>query len=219
MDPIQQLLLSTPGLLLAFCCHEFAHAWVAVREGDDTPLLQGRVTLDPRAHLDPIGSILFPVIARLTGAPLLGWARPVLTNTRKYRDYRGGDIRVSLAGVTANLILAVVMGVIAAALLPYWVDGPGDLISILGLICYFGTAVNVGLMFFNRLPIPPLDGSHVLYHYLPAKAGAQLRAMQPYGFIILYALLLTGLLGAFFGPVVLGITEALIRIPASVFYG
>ena len=202
MEPIQRLLLAFPGLLLALCFHEFAHAWVAVREGDDTPLRDGRVTLDPRAHLDPIGSLLFPAIGALSGVPLLGWARPVMTNPRNYRHYRSGDIRVSLAGVTANLILAVVLGIAAGALLPYaGPDGGGGVLATAAMMCLYAVYVNIGLMLFNLLPVPPLDGSHVLYHFLPPAAGAQYRALFPYGFLILYALLFTGAL-RLFGPVI-----------------
>src|SRR5687768_3581157 len=161
MDKIQQVLLFLPGLLLALCCHEFAHAWVAVRQGDDTPLRDGRVTLDPRAHVDPIGTLLFPVIAMLSGAPLLGWAKPVMTDPRKYRDYRSGDIKVALAGVTANLILAVVFSAVAVGLLPYY--DPESMTGTMNLLAHVAVqsvVVNVGLMFFNLIPVPPLDGSH-----------------------------------------------------------
>jgi Zn-dependent protease len=217
MEPIRDFLLYIPGLLLAFCFHEFAHAWVAVRQGDDTPLRDGRVTLDPRAHIDPIGSILFPAIASLSGAPLLGWARPVMTNTRKYRNYRLGDIKVSLAGVTANLLLAIVFGVLTAVLSPYLQGSEGTLYT-LAMMCEYAVLVNVGLMIFNLLPVPPLDGSNVLYHFLPPAAGAQLRALRPYGFIILYALMFTGVLRVM-TPLIFGITAGLIGIPALLIYG
>jgi Zn-dependent protease len=217
MDSIQDVLLYIPGLLLAFCFHEFAHAWVAVREGDDTPLRDGRVTLDPRAHLDPIGSLLFPLIAAVSGAPVLGWAKPVLTNTRKYRNYRSGDIRVSLAGVTANLILAVIFGIITGLLAPQLEAADGTL-RTLALMCAYAVFTNVGLMLFNLLPIPPLDGSHVLYHFLSAKAGAQYRALYPYGFIILYGLMFTGAF-RLFSPVIQAIATVLIGIPAMLMHG
>src|SRR3954462_10162471 len=104
---IELLVLSFPVLLLAFCVHEFMHAWVALKQGDDTAYMLGRVTLDPRAHIDPIGSILFPLVGAITGAPIIGWARPTPTNPRKYRNYKRGDILVSIAGVAGNLGLAV----------------------------------------------------------------------------------------------------------------
>src|SRR3954469_24143583 len=110
MDPerIRAFVLALPVLLLAFSVHEFMHAWVALKQGDDTAYMLGRVTLDPRSHIDPIGSILFPAIAAFSpGMPIIGWAKPTPTNPRKYRKYKRGDILVSLAGVCGNLVLAL----------------------------------------------------------------------------------------------------------------
>src|SRR4051812_10321512 len=112
---IELIVLSFPVLLLAFCVHEFMHAWVALKQGDDTAYMLGRVTLDPRAHIDPIGSILFPLVGALTGAPIIGWARPTPTNPRKYRNYKRGDILVSIAGVVGNLGLAVLFTLLHVA--------------------------------------------------------------------------------------------------------
>jgi Zn-dependent protease len=219
MEQIQQILLFLPGLLLALCCHEFAHAWVAVRQGDDTPLRDGRVTLDPRAHVDPIGTLLFPVIAMLSGAPLLGWAKPVMTNPRNYRDYRSGDIKVSLAGVTANLILAVGLSAFAVALLPYYhPDSMTGTMNLLAHVAIQAVFVNVGLMFFNLIPVPPLDGSHVLYHFLPPKLALQYRGLERYGFIILYLLIFTGAL-RLLGPLIMRVGTAMIAVPAGLIYG
>ena len=219
MDQIQQVLLFLPGLLLALCCHEFAHAWVAVRQGDDTPLRDGRVTLDPRAHVDPIGTLLFPIIAMLSGAPLLGWAKPVMTDPRKYRDYVSGDIKVSLAGVTANLILAVLLSLVAAALLPYYDQtSTTGFANLLAQVAVQAVFVNVGLMFFNLIPVPPLDGSHVMAHFLPARLAMQYRELGRYGFLILYLLIFTGVLRAL-SPLIYTVGEAMIMVPARAFHG
>src|ERR1700756_4087126 len=104
---IESIILSLPVLLLAFSVHEFMHAWVALKQGDDTAYMLGRVTLDPRVHIDPIGSILFPLIGAMTGAPVIGWAKPTPTNPRKYRRYKRGDVLVSLAGVFGNFLLVL----------------------------------------------------------------------------------------------------------------
>lgn len=197
MDRINDLLLYLPALLLAFTFHEFGHAWVAYKQGDDTAYRLGRVTLDPRSHIDPIGSILFPAIATLSGGlPLLGWARPVPVDVRKLRNYRTGDILVSLAGVFMNFMLVLVST--AALAVTFAVVGavPADgsvAATVLNFI-YACLTVNLGLMFFNILPVPPLDGSKVLYHFLPASARESYRQLDRYGFIILYGLVFTGAL-------------------------
>jgi Zn-dependent protease len=195
-ERIEALVLSFPVLLLAFCVHEFMHAWVALKQGDDTAYMLGRVTLDPRAHIDPIGSILFPVVGALTGAPIIGWAKPTPTNPRKYRNYKRGDILVSMAGVVGNLGLAVMFALLHL--------GTVLLARSIGTMPWMGTAaqlfgigvwLNVMLIFFNLLPVPPLDGSHVLYHLLPGSLAHAYRQLFPYGMFILYALLFAGALG------------------------
>jgi len=191
---LQRVLLALPVLLLSLTAHEFAHAWVALKQGDDTAYMLGRVTLDPRAHLDPIGSLLFPIMAIGSGLPLLGWAKPVPTNPRKYRNYTRGDILVSLAGVAANLVLALLFALLAllVVLLARGVANPPQALETLLLMIQMGVAANVALIFFNLLPIPPLDGSHVLYHLLPPDLAASYRRLYPYGMLILWGLVLTG---------------------------
>lgn len=193
-DRIQYFLLSLPVILLSLTVHEFAHAYVALRQGDDTAYMLGRVTLDPRAHLDPIGSLLFPAMALLSGMPLLGWAKPVPTNPRKYRKYKRGDILVSIAGVTANLLLAVVFALLAAVVVAVAtrMASPPDALGTLVRLCEIGVLANIGLFFFNLIPIPPLDGSHVLVHLLPVNLANSYRQLMPYGMIILWVLVLTG---------------------------
>jgi Zn-dependent protease len=190
-EAIRSFLLALPVLLLAFCVHEFMHAWVALKQGDDTAYRAGRVTLDPRSHIDPIGSLLFPAIGALTGAPLIGWAKPTPTDPRKYRKYKQGDILVSLAGVVGNLGLAVMFALltVGARAALHAAPGNGFVATALDLFVT-GVVVNVFLIFFNLLPVPPLDGSHVLYHLLPANIAHAYRQLYPYGFIILYMLLI-----------------------------
>jgi Zn-dependent protease len=192
MDPetIERIVLSFPVLLLAFCVHEFMHAWVALKQGDDTAYMLGRVTLDPRAHIDPIGSILFPLVGAFTGAPIIGWARPTPTNPRKYRNYKRGDILVSMAGVVGNLALAVLFALLhLVAVLIASGTGPTPLLVTADKLFQIGVWLNIMLIFFNLLPVPPLDGSHVLYHLLPANLAHAYRQLFPYGMFILYALL------------------------------
>lgn len=211
---LQRVLIALPVLLLSLTAHEFAHAWVALRQGDDTAAMLGRVTLDPRAHLDPIGSLLFPILAIGTGMPLLGWARPVPTNPRKYRRYVRGDILVSLAGVAANLVLAVVFALLLFVLLAAGMrmQAPPPAYQTLLQMVFMGVAGNVALILFNLLPIPPLDGSHVFYHLLPPQAGASYRQLQPYGTLILWGLVIVGGF-RWMSPVIQYVTE-LFLLPA-----
>jgi Zn-dependent protease len=198
------LLLYLPVLCLAFTVHEFGHAWVALKQGDDTAERMGRVTLDPRSHIDPIGSLLFPALATLSGGiPLLGWAKPVPVDVRKLRNYRTGDILVSLAGVFMNFVLVIVFTVALAVFFAVVGGLPheGTVAATVYLFIEAGIQVNLGLIFFNILPIPPLDGSKVLYHYLPVGARESYRQLDQYGFLILWGLLLTGMLD-FIWPVV-----------------
>src|SRR3954466_14381453 len=170
MDPerIRAFVLALPVLLLAFSVHEFMHAWVALKQGDDTAYMLGRVTLDPRSHIDPIGSILFPLVGALTRMPIIGWARPTPTNPRKYRNYRRGDILVSGAGVVGNLGLAVLFTLLhAGAVLVLVHERASPILGTANQLFEIGVQLNVMLIFFNLLPIPPLDGSHIVYHFLP----------------------------------------------------
>jgi len=198
---IRNLVLSLPVLLLAFSVHEFMHAWVALRQGDDTAYMLGRVTLDPRSHIDPIGSVLFPIIGALSGAPIIGWARPTPTDPRKYRNYKRGDILVSLAGVVGNLGLAVAFALLhlVTVVVAHSV-GVTDFLRTTDEVFVIGVRLNIVLIFFNLLPVPPLDGSRVMYHLLPANLAHAYRQLFPYGFVILYMLLFLRVLNAIYIP-------------------
>jgi Zn-dependent protease len=192
---MEQLLIALPILIFSVVVHEYAHGWMALREGDQTALMLGRLTLNPIPHLDPIGSILVPGILAFTGAPVLGWAKPVPVNSRNFRNYKRGDILVSLAGVAANLLLAVIFTLLLVVL--FWVvqaaPAAAELARTLDLMLRYGVYINIILIIFNLLPIPPLDGSHVMYHLLPPHLAVRYREVGRYGFLILFGLLfLTG---------------------------
>jgi Zn-dependent protease len=181
-------------LVFAMVAHEYAHAVAALRQGDDTAYMLGRVTLNPIPHIDPWMSVLLPVLLWVGsgGAFTFGGAKPVPVNSRKFRNYRRGDLIVSSAGVATNLVLALVWsGVfvllgIAARLLP-------DAAGVLGTaqrMMSFGIWLNLLLCFFNLIPIPPLDGAHLFYHILPAKAGSWYRGLYRFGYLPLLLLLL-----------------------------
>jgi Zn-dependent protease len=193
---LNAVLLALPVLLLSLTAHEWGHAWVALQQGDDTAYREGRVTMNPAAHVDPIGTLLFPAMAIGMGMPLLGWAKPVPTNPRKYRRYVRGDILVSIAGVCMNAILALGFA-LALWILAVSTRNMADVPNVLRIAAemgFYGVYGNLGLIVFNLLPIPPLDGSHVFYHLLPPRWGAEYRRLYPYGFLFLWALVLTGVL-------------------------
>lgn len=199
------LLLLLPVLIGSVVAHEYAHARVAVWQGDPTPARHGRVTWNPLPHLDLFGSFLVPVFLWMSGSGFLfGWAKPVPVVPENFREPRRGDILVSLAGVTANFALAV--GLVGAAILLAWAAPPaaGDagIVAALGRMARVGIWLNLLLGVFNLLPIPPLDGSHVLYHLLPPRLGARYREAGRYGMLLLLALFFVpGALDAALWPV------------------
>lgn len=178
--------LFLPVLLLSIVVHEVAHAWQARREGDDTAYRLGRITLNPVSHLDPVGSILVPAVLFLSGSGFLfGWAKPVPVNPANYREPVAGDIRVSLAGIASNLLLALGFTLAAAGVAALGSDS--DLVTRLLWVARMGIFFNLILAFFNLIPVPPLDGSHVLYHALPESARPAYRGFGRFGFLALIA--------------------------------
>jgi Zn-dependent protease len=180
-----------PVLLLSIVLHEVAHAWVARREGDDTAERAGRITLNPLPHLDLVGSILVPAfLIAMPGGFIFGWARPVPVNPRNFRDRRGGDIRVSLAGIVVNLLLAMGFAVLLGGLVAVGVQpGAGGVGGILFAAGFYGVLINLILAIFNLLPVPPLDGSHVMYHFLPAGLRERYRQTGRFGILVLLGFL------------------------------
>jgi Zn-dependent protease len=186
------LLLFLPVLLLAVVIHEFAHGYAALRQGDDTAYRLGRVSMNPIRHIDLMGSILVPLLLWVTKAGfLLGWARPVPVDPRNYRDYRRGDIIVSLAGIAANLLLAVVFTFVLLLLikLERVLPNAASTLALAARMSEYGILINLVLAFFNLIPLPPLDGSHVLYHLLPPRLGARYRQIGRYGLLILIGII------------------------------
>jgi len=178
---IQLYLIMAPGLLFALVCHEVAHGYVAFLLGDPTAKSQGRLTLNPLKHLDPIGTIAFFFVQ-------FGWAKPVPVNAGYFKNPRHGMMLTALAGPGTNFMLAAAFAVILHSL-PYF----GNLVpKALYLIFYYGVFVNLILGTFNLLPIPPLDGSNVLAYFLPPQMARKYMSMGKYGFIILIVLIMSG---------------------------
>lgn len=191
LSRIQEIILTIPAVLIAFSFHEFAHAWVATKFGDDTPRLQGRVTLDPRSHIDWLGFILI-----IIGG--FGWARPVMVNTSKLRPRILGDILVSLAGVIMNFLLAILFGLLMIA--AYRFDAP-----FVGVAMQYILVLNLWLVAFNVLPIPPLDGFHVIKYILPQSMQQHVPTLYRYGPYLLLLLILTRQVDVLLGPIMTGV--------------
>jgi Zn-dependent protease len=185
------LIILLPVLLFSVVIHEVAHAQVALWEGDDTAARLGRITLNPIPHLDPVGSVLVPLLMffLLPGGFIFGWAKPVPVNPHNFRDYRRGDIRVSLAGVTANFMLATVCALLLGPVLLLTEGGAAGIGGFLYEVLTVGILINLILAVFNLIPIPPLDGSHVVSHLLPSRAAAKYREVGRYGIGLLMLLL------------------------------
>lgn len=181
-------------LVFSVVAHEYAHGAAALRQGDDTAYMLGRLTLNPLPHIDPWMSLLLPALLWFLsqGQFTFGGARPVPVNPRKYRNYRRGDIVVSAAGVVANLGIALGCAVVFV-LLGFLGQGAPAVIGVVDTaqrMMMWGVWLNLMLCFFNLIPIPPLDGSHLLYHLLPPGLGARYRSLQRFGFLPLLAVLL-----------------------------
>lgn len=216
-------------LLFSLTIHESAHAWTANWLGDPTARSLGRITLNPLVHVDPIGTVLLPLIAFSTGAPIIGWAKPVPVNVANLRNDRSDFVWVAAAGPISNLGIALA-GALMMRLLAVWatnVDVLGgqpsflsyDLAGLSGPVvrifqlANLAVQINLLLAVFNMIPIPPLDGGNVLGGMLPMWLGEPYdRLVRPYGFLLLYALLLTGTLGAIIGPPYLFLSRLLMSV-------
>lgn len=190
-------------LLFSLSFHESAHAWMALKLGDDTAASLGRITLNPLPHIDPFGTVLMPLLQIFGGFPVIGWAKPTPYDPSRFRreiTLRRGHISVAGAGPISNLLLALVFAVVFAVILR--VDVPPGLRDGLYSFMSIGIALNVALAVFNILPIPPLDGSHILSWSLPRPMGEKFdHVAENYGMMILWILFLSGLLGWLIGPI------------------
>jgi Zn-dependent protease len=181
-------------LVLSLSFHEAAHAWTANRLGDPTARQLGRLTLNPLAHIDWIGTVLFPVIAIMSNFPLIGWAKPVPVSFANLRSPRRDFAVIAVAGPVSNLILAVAFAVLFAL-------APVETGGIAWYVLRDVVSLNVLLAVFNLLPVPPLDGGNVLAGLLPEQGARLLDAVRPYGVLILYALMFTGVFTRFVLPI------------------
>ncbi len=189
---VAQVFIAFAVLLFSLTFHEMAHAWTADRLGDPTARLLGRVSFNPIVHADPIGTVLFPLLAIVGGVPIIGWAKPVPVVVSRLRRQRRDYVLVAAAGPASNLVLAVIAAVVLAALpVSPVVLGEPNVSAPVAAFLSLAVRLNILLAVFNMLPIPPLDGGNVLSGILPQKFATALDQVRPYGFLLLYALLLT----------------------------
>ncbi len=207
-DWITRFIVTIPVFLLAITLHEVAHAWVAYKCGDDTAKLSGRLSLSPIAHLDPLGSLFF-ILSSLAGRGF-GWAKPVPVNPLRFRNWRRDDILVSVAGVSANLLQAIAWALLLRLSMAFV---PGTLGRAMDMLCVFGVEINVLLMMFNLLPIPPLDGSHVAFNLLRVRDPVAIARWTGIGQLLLFLFVMNrSVSGAFFRMIVDPVFNLFLRL-------
>lgn len=203
-DPAE-LVIGFAVLLFALSIHESAHAWAADYLGDYTARYMGRVSLNPLVHIDPIGTVVFPLMGLLTGLPVFGWAKPVPVNTLNLRSPKRDHLLIAAAGPASNVVAA--MGFLLAVrvvveFFPLRVMTQDVVVFPLFLLFSWGLTINVVLAAFNLIPIPPLDGSWILSGLLPDRFSEVIDSIRPYSFLLLILLLWSGFLGRVLTPVV-----------------
>ena len=204
-DLIQRLLIMLPPLMLAISVHEAAHGYMAYRKGDYTAKMLGRVSLNPIKHIDPVGTILVPLMLAISSAGVIfGWAKPVPVNSFNFKSPRKDNMLVSFAGPASNLLLAMALALIFRILVAF--PGADAMMSSpalkpLFMMIYFGIRISVILFVFNLIPIFPLDGSHIVEGLLPAHLAQVYSRHERYGFLILIGLMVTGVLFVIINPI------------------
>ncbi len=196
---IQKVVVWSLPVLFAITVHEVAHGWVAKRLGDPTAMMLGRLTLNPLKHIDPIGTVVVPIVLLMLGGFIFGWAKPVPVTWRNLRNPKRDMALVALAGPVSNLLMALIwavvvkIGMLTIATMPF-IGQP---------MIYMGSAgifINIALMVLNLLPLPPLDGGRVASGLLPGPLSYKFDKLEPYGFFILLGLLATGVLSSIMNP-------------------
>jgi Zn-dependent protease len=194
LNKFELFLLAAPVLLFSMVAHEYAHGYAALRQGDNTAQQLGRLTWNPLKHIDPLMTLIVPLVTFLSFGVAFGGAKPVPVDPRNYRNYKRGDIIVSLAGIVTNFCLAVIL---TALIVPVGLAGRAlpsfaTSLALLQVMFLIGITLNLLLGFFNLIPIPPLDGSHVVKHLLPASWAWQYQRVGRWGLFLILALILVG---------------------------
>ncbi|MEA5000883.1 MAG: site-2 protease family protein [Endomicrobiaceae bacterium] len=195
-----EYILQISVLLFSVIIHEVAHGFVAYKRGDDTAKIMGRLTLNPVVHIDIFGSIVLPLLLLIANAPVFGWAKPVPVNFYKLNNPKTDMVWVSLAGCLANFMLAVMAGLGMFLIRTFGSENISILISVYSILKII-LIINIILPLLNLIPIPPLDGSRVFVYLLPRDMAIKYMKIEPYGFLIIFALLATGILWTVISPV------------------
>lgn len=213
---IPQLVIYLVVLLLAISAHEAAHAWMSYKFGDDTARLLGRITLNPAAHIDPIGTLLIPIVGFIVAFMggsffLIGWGKPTPVNPLRWRRKDLANVMVSIAGILANLLIASIAFAIIKILRVngMWWSLPGGFEEPIKLLLQFLLTMNLSLAVFNLLPFPPLDGSKVLETFLPENMQPVLVVLEQYGYLILMVLMYMGVFSAIITPILIAVYSLL----------
>ncbi|MFC2171091.1 site-2 protease family protein [Acidobacteriota bacterium] len=210
-------------LVFSLTVHECAHAWTAYKLGDPTAKLKGRITLNPLVHLDPIGSVIFPILAIFMGIPVIGWANPVPVNPMNLRNPRRDHAIVAALGPGSNMMYALGFALLAHLFIAIGggysplndgVQRYNTVIQPILFILIYGVLINLILALFNMIPVPPLDGSWILEGLVPESAAQKLAAIRPYGFLILLVLFYTGIFSYFLMPFLGLFYSVIFRLPA-----
>jgi len=216
---IQKIIIWALPVLFAITAHEVAHGWVALKLGDRTAQMMGRLTLNPLKHIDPIGTLLVPGLLLVFGGFVFGWAKPVPITYENLRKPKSDMAWVALAGPMSNLIMAAIWALVAKLALVALQSG----IALGEPMLYMGVAgvlINTMLMVLNLLPLPPLDGGRILVSVLPGPLAWQVGRLEPYGFFILLALLYFGILSLMLWPLIsgfIGLLAVIFNLPPQIF--
>jgi Zn-dependent protease len=210
MSVIREILIWAVPVILAITVHEAAHGYVARHFGDPTAEKAGRISLDPFRHIDPMGTVIVPlcifVFSYMAGNPwTFGWAKPVPVDFRRLRNPKADMLWVAAAGPFSNLVMALIWAVIFALI-------AGKVPQIYVSVAMAGMIINGALLFLNLLPIPPLDGGRIAFSLLPGRLAMKYARIEPYGFLILLALIATGALGVILWPLLDGFLSVLMKL-------